>query len=408
MKKSLTSLVLAVFMVMSLCIPASADESTSPADGNEPACGKVFETHITLPEEALLPPPIAPQDDIADWDTIVQQASESIVYHASNLELGDLDFSHLYLSEKIPTYELINNRLVPLDIDYYPILEDGRVTALLLTYEVDGEILTQLTSALVDVLNEYLTINTKIALIFDAVSLYATDGRTLTKLLDSAQESPLWDRIDFYGAASFSDSQIGFLSRVVCRSVSEAAKLECDIVPLDVPVSHRLDVDYVANISEKDLKEDEEGICWACCVASIGNFLNYTPKYLTGQSVSEWRYGGNKGGYLNDVIECLEGIYEVSYTAKSNAVLHFFSTIEDSTYAGYPVYGSMDNSGSDSYHAVVFSGFWINGTSKYGCYLMDPNVKGIHMATQSENGGIHYISAENGNHMQLLQAAYHR
>ena len=160
MKKSLTSLVLAVFMVMSLCIPAAAEESTSPADGNESACGKVFETHITLPEEALLPPPIAPQDDIADWDTIVQQASESIVYHASNLELGDLDFSHLYLSEKIPTYELINNRLVPLDIDYYPILEDGRVTALLLTYEVDGEILTQLTSALVDVLNEYLTINT--------------------------------------------------------------------------------------------------------------------------------------------------------------------------------------------------------------------------------------------------------
>ena len=39
---------------------------------------------------------------------------------------------------------------------------------------------------------------------------------------------------------------------------------------------------------------------------------------------------------------------------------------------------------------------------------MDPNIEGIHMATQSENGGIHYISAENGNHMQLLQAAYHR
>ena len=75
----------------------------------------------------------ASDDGISDWDTIVQTASESVVYHASNLKL-DLDFSNLYLFKKIPTYEFVNNRLVPLDIDYYPILEDGQVSALLLVY----------------------------------------------------------------------------------------------------------------------------------------------------------------------------------------------------------------------------------------------------------------------------------
>lgn len=185
--------------------------------------------------------------------------------------------------------------------------------------------LAQLTSSLVDVLNDYLVVNTKIALIFDAASLYITDGKTLTKLLDSVQEITSRDRIDVHGATGISNHETdSLLSEVTCCSVSEAAKLECDIVPLDVPISHRLNIDYVRNVSKEDLKEGEEGVCWACCVASIRNFLNYVEEYTTGESVSRWRHGGLKGGSLNDVIVCLKDIYGVSYTAQSNAVLHFF------------------------------------------------------------------------------------
>ena len=160
MKKSLTSLVLAVLMVMSLCIPASASEFTSPADSNDPTCGKVFETkvsftkkdlealdqtelaqnekaaipeansawsepacgkvsetHITFPEEALLPPPIAPHGTSkpSSFWNIGNKGSYS--GHFSSLETATL-YTNYYF-------------------DWYPTVKNGKDDGILyVNYEI--------------------------------------------------------------------------------------------------------------------------------------------------------------------------------------------------------------------------------------------------------------------------------
>lgn len=361
-------------------------------------------TNITTPVSAAT-------NDIEDLEIIAQKTSECLVNHSINFEylgLENLDLSCLYLSEAIPTYEYVNGALVPLGIYYYPILEDGSVAALSLVYEADGELLTQLSTSLVDEINSFLTSSPKIALIFDATSLYATDGNNLTKLLDSSCENTWRDTINASGARSISNMDAdSFLANVAPRNISEAIELKCDVMPMDAPVSHILDVPYVANVTKDEITDGQTGICWACCVASIGTFLNYKSDYVDGQSVSMWLHGDFKGAELVDVIRCLKGIYDVSYLGKSNAVLHFYNTIVDSTYAGYPVYGVMDTSKPRVYHAIVFTGFWTNSTTKY-LYVMDPNAKGTHMATESSAGGIFYVSADNGDRMELLQAAYNK
>lgn len=53
MKKSIISLVLAVFMMMGLCISSSASEFTPPAGSTEPDCGRIWETRVTFTQEDL-------------------------------------------------------------------------------------------------------------------------------------------------------------------------------------------------------------------------------------------------------------------------------------------------------------------------------------------------------------------
>lgn len=160
MKRSITSLVLAVLMMMSLCIPAAATafaasaDSIEPACGkvfetkisftkeelavldqaelaqnekaaipeadsawSEPACGKVFETHITLPEEELLPPPIAPHG----------ASKPSSFWNIGNKGIYSGSFSSLETATLYTNYYF----------DWYPTVKNGKDDGILyVNYEI--------------------------------------------------------------------------------------------------------------------------------------------------------------------------------------------------------------------------------------------------------------------------------
>lgn len=340
---------------------------------------------------------LADDMETAQCELIATKTADMLIScspHFEDMGFKNLDLLNLYLAQAIPVYEVLNGTLELLQVECYPILDEGQIVALSLKYEVEGELFTQITSYLVEEINNYISFHSQIALIFDDSSVYATDGNTLTKLMDYQNGKGDREHLSL-DARSVSGVQAHhLLTNIEFCKPSEFIKLNCDIVSLDPSTDTLLDVPFYTN------DYIPGGNCAHSCIASVG-------KYLTGRDISPKTLYDNFGliHSYSSLTSCLKKYYGCSYKG-TNYGGNYFTKVSESTWAGYPCIAVLDPDNGERYsHALVLAGFYIKDSTRH-LYVMDPNHPTYELANVTSTGSIYYIRPDGFDRISFAYGTY--
>lgn len=291
--------------------------------------------------------------------------------------LDEVDFSNLFIGNKIYAYEYTENILDEL---YYafPIFYNGRIIALATKVSEDN---FQIAVNLVSELNKIRSSN--IALVYDSDAVYVFNGDSFSLL----NTSPV--------TISYRQSfQNGYpdMSMENIKLCDLKTSVELNYAPSASPRAQTYfscPVKYVPQGTGTEM-------CWAATIACIVNYVK--SRSLTAKDVAVAEYGSvnyNQGMSTANCATVLQDTYNLNYTYINHAPSDL--AILENIQTGYPLYGSFGND-HRSHAGTIFG---INIVSGY-ITVMDPMMGST--TALSKNGEYTYFNTVIGENISLEKA----
>ena len=243
----------------------------------------------------------------------------SIEHEKEYYGLKDVDLTNVSVGNKIPTFEVVNGKVMDSELGIYPILLNGKiVSTFVVGRDINNEWYVQLETNLVDLTNQALS-SDKFAYVYDENGLSLISENIATRIIEN---NP--DDIEAL------DNTV--LSRTALNTVSEYEHKKIKEQPLSVAFTlDSRNAPFARNTSrntpgylEIDFFEQNSGeyICWCYAATAIINYvLNTSLNYN-----SVWyRFNGgvNTGLATTSVINNMNTHYNMNYTIQQSST---FST----------------------------------------------------------------------------------
>lgn len=332
---------------------------------------------------SALPAAAATTEEIPiDDKSAIIMALQDVEENKDIFELGEVEFTDLYVGNSIQAYEYVETGLKELYFAY-PLFFNGDMVALAIKLK-DGHY--QISSALV---NEIKSSNAStISLIYDAHAVYLFDGKSLTLMAENSMVIP----------------QRKYLNNAL-PNTSEANLNLCDLEEAEklnyVPAKNAREQTYFSCNVKYVPQGDKKLLCWAATIACINNYVNKTN--LTAVSVAQNIYGTEDYDHSVAAAESaaiMRREYGLDYTyggwpPSDSAMLNNIQS-------GYPMYGSFATT-SQTLHAATIYG--INPISGY-ITVMDPKF-GSATAYYGLGSTYYYFSPNEGVDLFLVQGVCH-
>lgn len=298
-------------------------------------------------------------------------ASEISLYESCKEVIGmeNVDFSNLYISEKINVYEYSQAGFIPLS-EAYVISENENIVSL--AYRADQEhyqIMTYLAEKIAD------TSEKSFAIVYDQIGCYLYTGERFVLLCTSGEtietrKSISADPADDTAVLSISSAE-GY------RRLPYSG-----IMPLYDQTEFLCSINYVT-------QKPYDSICWAACTAMIVNRLNKTSYNAEEVAIAYW--GGSN---FNQALETSKVADFMKY--RYNVIYAYMEQIPSDNCklrnikAGCPIYASLLSPGMSN-HAVVIYGMNIIAGR---IVIMDPMIGS--QTCYSSSGNYRYVCPVNG------------
>jgi hypothetical protein len=315
-------------------------------------------------------------DEDIENDAIYQEIEsliETISFEKEFYGLSDIDLSCINIGAEIPAYNVINGKLIASDIRYIPILNDKlEIVSMVIIWLKNGEYLAQISTALVDEINSYRTNDLPIALIYDDDSVY----------LSTKDRNQLLHKNDNKVQGRTSISKVKAINTIKRSNINTV-----NIINANSNSNSNASLKttyYYAYCNVPLISQPENYLCWASCVASIGNYItssDFDPEDIAGDNDTSLNIG--------DAIDILNEVYDLDYYASTGnlTVTQIITLLR----ANKPIYTRIVC--GPSAHAVVLRGIHaIDETFS----VMDPELGSYATGVMFTAGGTlyyYYISA---------------
>lgn len=243
MKKKITSLVLALTLILALSAPAFATQPTSQ-----------MSTDTTFDEKV---------------QSLTRSVLQFIEPEKSLYNLGSVDFSLLYLGEQIPAYFMTDTGMVEqTSICYFPIMESNTwVATSIVSYDSAGKMNVQISTEYAEVYENATNAGNEIALLFDENKAYIVADEEVIEAAVSTGDIAARVSLDEY--EGIINPEKSFLNSQNTRSVGTDGASE---FTLDSDFNKQ---GYISIPGIKQATGSKQ--CWAACIASIrGYYGNQT------------------------------------------------------------------------------------------------------------------------------------
>ena len=295
------------------------------------------------------------------------------------VDMTDVDFSNLDISEKIFVYEYAESGFVEM-AEAYLLFENEKVVSL--AYKMDGapmQLMTDL-GKLIGNANER-----EFSIIYDAdgCHLYTENGfKTLV----------------------LSDETIENRNEVCNATINETSELQLS------DASNKINLPYKTNImisratgeyscSVGFVEQTESNLCWAACVAMIVNKLygtNYTDVQIAiDRFSSSVNYNQELSPY--EILQYMNGTFSLNYSYISSHPSD--NVIINNITSGYPVMGGFQS--VDGSHACIIYGINIMAGR---LMIKNPESGSQTCSYSSTFGGYYYIKTSSGTIFVLDEA----
>lgn len=310
------------------------------------------------------------------------QKIESIKH---SLQLGDVSFANLKVSRPINTYILASSGLIESE-PIYLLIQENTIVAVASEININNEKKYQISTQLVEQLNQELTLCSEFALIYDKQNCYIFSNNELELLTasgmisnDRVALSEVVDNLDLeqiHTSALSASSDLGYNSSIQTRAIGRY---------------YSCNVSYVTQLPYQN-------ICWAATAACIINYINGTNYTAVDVASNYFLIDFNVPLPHSDIEELLNTYYSLGYTYKQQVPSD--SVISNNLRNGKPVWGNFISSSGTGHAVTVF------GVDILGGYLsvMDP-LFGSATTTTNSNGMKIYRSNYSGNNLYFQSAA---
>ena len=335
----------------------------------------LFVAYLTMPEVNALS---YDATTVAGVSKALQEAEEL----KSELGFSNINFKKLTFSDSIIAYDYTKDGFV-YNSEFIPIKQENKLIGWVIKFSDDNNTIYQFTDAFVDVIDDYVDDETKIAFIYDCNNCYVYDGNTLHMVAQSSVCMKSRSDITDLSEIDFSGIELGnyantYTLQYIANNINSRAQayIYCN-------------VSFVS-------QNPPSNICWAASAACIVNYLRgYS---LTAETVARYRFGENYDHSINSTLmDDVLNSYGLSYTYHGRVPSD--SVIYSNIYRGFPIMATFLCSTGG--HCVVVYG--INITGGY-ITLMDP-VSGFTRANYSSANGYTYYSAYSGMTLSFYNAA---
>ena len=378
MKTKILKPFLAVAVVCSLSVTAFASGNLKPTT-------IPYEEHVDAIEHSL--------SSLSD---------EKELYGFENIRLSELKIGSI-----IPTYEVYNNQLSPLeDITCYQLLDESNdVVSMAFVYEIEGNYCATISDSLLNSLNKYLesSESNPYALIYDSTGVSIWDGSQIVQVIEN--DLPLQYRsslsdVSESDLASIRLDNAAYLIQPVNITVPKTisnkdeaySQISLSSVGDLVPTGYDDEAAYI----NPPFRHQPSGSnwCWAACMASMITYE--TGRNITTQKIGDTYANGNEtvGANINFVCSSFED-YDLYYSLDNSGTT--LVSILNSLGNDHPVFAGSYN--PFYAHAVVIRGI---NTGNKSISVMDPAVteerylSGNISNVYGNNGTISYVSPNSG------------
>lgn len=305
------------------------------------------------------------------------------------------------LGNPIPVYQYENGIVVESDVRKYPVFSGNDIVAFVTAYtNSNGNLATQFSFSLVEEVKDYLAVNSEIAFISDDYAVYATNGSEIEKLDDCPTVSG-----NQFQAANHLDYNVMALNDSIGRNIQTIEVLPKIVVQTKgygataIDDSDECPVEF---ISQNNADNPNTNICWAACLACVGNYLTGEESY-DAFSLADDYYGTtgkyNQALHINLFPGIFRSLYDIDYY-QSYATCPNFTFLQACIASDMPFIVRATNSTLDTGwgHFIVAYGWWQtidSGVSRYVLY-MDPDSKAeFTMGSVDINGDFEYVTDSN-------------
>jgi len=329
-----------------------------------------------------------PQEGITDEikDKMLQTLS-FIEVEKEYYNMGAVDFHAVSIGKKLPVYRVEGDRLVDADVQFYPVLHNGKLVNVFLVCDCDGEVFAQLSADFVEPFNSYVN-DEAIAFVYDDTGLYLYVNDELILLLKAEstyytyedqirhqeflKENNIPDDSVYFARESKEDFVANVSEQILSSLNTES--LTNDIV---LDISHNIEPYATGGsvyLAVDILRQPENGYghhsCWSMCIASIANYIfkkTGTNKWKYTDIMQMFTSGADQGMWMEDVIynfnKYFNAGYSYGYTKKIAPV-----TVYNQLKNGYPIYADFEH--MQAGHGMVIRGV---DTNKREISVMNPS-----------------------------------
>lgn len=329
MKKIITSLILCVSVILSICGSAYAIEQTQPIDENI--------------QDGML------------------RILASIEFEKEYYGLAEVDFSSVEIGSEIATYRVVGNTIQENDALIFPVLNNGNIVSLFYAIEqAPGEWYVQLEAGIADKIDTYAD-GQPCAIIYenDRTYIYANE---MVNLIDAGSMAAVSEANQIGAISAIPSVELGNIDQV---NIGEVVPNEMgSICTLDVhEYINTLYTPYDVTIPNSAYLEvpiyqqpADTNYCWAICMASIVNCVRQT-SYTPLEILDLVTGGVNQSMYIEQVVYYLNYYFSMNYTTRSASGLDSGYAVQILA-AGYPIYARVTstNNGTPFWHAMVVRG----------------------------------------------------
>lgn len=316
--------------------------------------------------------------------TLISQALSDIEPDKESAGLERVNFQELKIGAPISAYNLCIDG--PIFSRYvYPLFQNEELVALGFQAEVDGSSYIQLTTSLVDSINEQLENSTDFALIYDNTSCYLYNGSQFSLIA----HSELTDS----SRISLSDSPLSAnLSSISLTAIAPQMQLDYSTVPstYSTPSYYSCPVSFVSQMPY-------ENICWAATIACISNYINDTN--YDAPTIAKMLYGSSNFNKPATTPEAAR----VFNNSEINLAYSFCSYVDDNIILNnirgdFPLYALFTRSSGG--HVLTIYG--VNVLSGYISIMCPINGQ---LTAYSSSKGYQYVSPSSNSTFTLLNVA---
>ncbi len=316
---------------------------------------------------------------------LVTLASENPLYFG----LEDVDFSNVYIGNEIIPSILKDGKITYCNYKYYPIYSNNEVVAIATAvFDKNSIVSVQLGKDFAEELQSTVNQDNSLALVYSENQLYASNREEATLLSNFITEE-YQENSDIQSFSSqISEIEQLDLSKLKMTKIYPTSKI---VIPTDT-ANYRSSVRASSSnqLSVPIKLQGGQNICWAACVASIG-------QYKTGGNLSAMDICFNmnvpprEGATSYTVKKALLENYNISSTVYETSPT--FDKINSNINNRKPLYTRANSNTYTAGHAVVACGYGSSAQTA-AVYYMDPNYANIKITTNVTSSKFTFVSGE--------------